>query len=135
MLMGELLTIRQYKLPIKLIIFNNANLGFVALEMKTAGLPPFGTELDNPDFAKMAASMGIKGIRLEHRDNLHLALAEIMAHPGPALLDVIVNPEELSMPPEIKLEQAWGFSMYMLKETLRGNGKKVLDTVVSNFLE
>ena len=135
MLMGELLTIRQYKLPIKLVIFNNASLGFVAIEMKTAGLPPFGIHLDNPDFARLAASMGIKGIRLEKRENIGLALEEMLAHEGPVLLDVIVNPEELSMPPEIKLEQAYGFSMYMIKETLRGNGKKVVNTIVSNFIE
>jgi pyruvate dehydrogenase (quinone) len=134
MLMGDILTIFQYDLPVKLIVYNNSSLGFVAMEMKVGGMPPFGTDLKNPDFAKMAEAIGIKGIRVEAAEDVDSAIAAALAHPGPVLVDVVVNQAELSMPPKIEFEQAKGFSIYMLRQTLKGDGKEVWDTLSSNFL-
>jgi len=134
MLMGDILTIFQYDLPVKLIVYNNSSLGFVAMEMKVIGMPPFGTDLKNPDFAKMAEAIGIKGIRVEESEDVESAIAAALAHPGPVLVDVVVNQTELSMPPKIEFEQAKGFGIYMLKQTLLGDGKEVWDTISSNFL-
>ena len=135
MLMGDLLTIRQYKLPVKIVIFNNGQLGFVALEMKVQGYPPFATDLDNPDFALMAEAIGIKGITVKTPDRVAPAIAEALAHPGPVVLDMYVNPSELSMPPSVKLEQAKGFSLYMFRQILDGNLDEVVDTLKTNFLQ
>lgn len=135
MMMGDLLTIFQYDLPVKIVIYNNGQLGFVAMEMKVAGLPPFGTELKNPDFAKMAAAIGIKGIRVESPENISSAIEKALAHKGPVLIDVVVNPEELTMPPKIQLSQAKGFGVYMLKQIFNGNGKEVWQTLKTNFID
>ncbi|SEA68786.1 ubiquinone-dependent pyruvate dehydrogenase [Pedobacter hartonius] len=134
MLMGDILTIFQYDLPVKLIVYNNSSLGFVAMEMKVIGMPPFATDLKNPDFAKMAEAIGIKGIRVEQSEDVEAAIAAALAHPGPVLVDVVVNRAELSMPPKIDFEQAKGFGIYMLRQTLLGDGKEVWDTLSSNFL-
>src|SRR6201981_3260584 len=98
MLMGDVLTLRQHKLPIKIIVFNNSSLGFVELEMKAAGLVDYGTDLVNPHFAKLAESADIFGVRVEKPEQLRPALTEALAHDGPALIDVLVNRQELSMP-------------------------------------
>ena len=92
MLMGDFLTIRQYHLPIKLVIFNNGQLGFVAMEMKAQGYPPFVTDLDNPDFALMAEAIGIKGISVRTPDQVAPAITEALAHEGPVVLNMYVNP-------------------------------------------
>jgi len=134
MLMGDILTIYQYDLPVKIIVYNNSSLGFVAMEMKVIGMPPIGTDLKNPDFAKMAEAIGIKGIRVEESEDVEAAIATALAHPGPVLVDVVVNQAELSMPPKIEFEQAKGFGIYMLRQTLLGDGKEVWDTLSSNFL-
>lgn len=135
MMMGDILTIAQYNLPVKIIVFNNSSLGFVAMEMKVAGLPPFGTDLKNPDFARMAEAIGIKGIRLEDPANVETALEKAFAHDGPVLIDAVVNPSVLVMPPKIEFSQAKGFGMYALKQVFNGNGKEVWDTLTSNFLD
>ena len=134
MMMGDILTIAQYELPVKIVIFNNSSLGFVAMEMKVAGLPPFGTYLKNPDFAKMAEAIGIKGIRAENPEDITPALREALSHPGPALVDVVVNPTELSMPPKVEIEQVKGFGIYALKQIFNGDGKEVWQTLQTNFL-
>lgn len=135
MMMGDILTIYQYNLPVKIVVYNNSQLGFVAMEMKVAGLPPFGIDLKNPDFAKMAAAIGIKGIRVESPENIQSAIEKALAHDGPVLIDVVVNADELSMPPKIELSQAKGFSIYMLKQIFNGNGKEVWQTLKTNFLD
>jgi pyruvate dehydrogenase (quinone) len=133
MLMGDFLTIRQLKLPVKIIVFNNGSLGFVELEMKAAGLIEHGTTLDNPDFAKMAESAGIRGFRVEDPADVSAAIQAALAHDGPVLVDAVVNRQELSMPPKIQLAQAKGFSLYMVKATLSGKGDEVLDLAKSNL--
>ena len=135
MLMGDLLTIRQSKLPVKIVIFNNGQLGFVALEMKVQGYPPFATDLDNPDFARMSEAIGIRGIAVRKPADLQPAIAEALAHPGPVVLDVYVNPSELSMPPTVKLEQAKGFGLYMWRQMMDGGLGEVVETVKTNFLK
>lgn len=134
MLMGDLLTVLQYNLPIKIVIYNNGSLGFVAMEMKAAGLVPFGTDLKNPDFAMMAIAMGIKGIRVDDAATVDQAIKEAIAHNGPVLLDVHVNPTELSMPPKVEFAQAKGFGLYAIKQIFEGKAGEVWDTVNTNFL-
>ena len=128
MLLGELLTLRQLKLPVKLVVFNNSTLAFVELEMKAAGLLDFATDLVNPNFAQLAESAGILGLRVEKPEDLRPALQEALAHDGPALVEVIVNRQELSMPPTITAEQAKGFTLYMVRAVLSGRGDEVIDS-------
>jgi len=134
MMMGDILTIYQYNLPVKIVVYNNGSLGFVAMEMKVIGMPPFGTDLKNPNFAKMAEAIGIMGIRVENSDDVPAAIEKALAHNGPVLLDVVTNPTELAMPPKVNIEQAKGFGIYMIKQTLLGDGDEVWDTLKSNFL-
>jgi pyruvate dehydrogenase (quinone) len=133
MLMGDLLTIRQRKLPVKIVVYNNGALGFVEVEMKAAGLVDYGTTLDNPDFAQMARAIGIYGARVEDPGDLAGAVREALAHDGPALLDVVVNRQELAMPPTIELEQAKGFTLYMMRAVLSGRGDEILDLARTNL--
>jgi pyruvate dehydrogenase (quinone) len=135
MLMGDLLTIRQYKLPVKVVIFNNGILGFVALEMKAQGYPPFVTDLDNPDFGLMAEAIGIKGISVRTPDQVAPAISAALAYDGPVILNMYVNPSELSMPPSVSVEQAKGFSLYMWRQIMDGGIGEVVDTVKTNFLQ
>jgi pyruvate dehydrogenase (quinone) len=132
-LMGVFLTIRQLKLPVKIIVFNNGSLGFVELEMKAAGLIELGTTLDNPDFAKMAEAIGIRGFRVEDPADVPTTIQAALAHEGPVLVDAVVNRHELSIPPRIELAQAKGFSLYMLKAALSGKGDELLDMEKSNL--
>jgi pyruvate dehydrogenase (quinone) len=133
MLLGELLTLRQLKLPVKLVVFNNSSLGFVELEMKAAGILDFATDLVNPDFAKLAESAGILGLRVEKPEELRPALVQALDHDGPALVEVIVNRQELSMPPTITAEQAKGFSLYMVRAVFSGRGDEVIDLAKTNL--
>ena len=134
MLMGDFIALAQLKLPVKLVIFNNSVLGFVAMEMKAGGYLTDGTELDNPDFAAIAEACGIKGLRVEKASELNGALEQAFAHPGPVLVDVITAKEELAMPPQIKMEQAKGFSLYMLRAILNGRGDEVVELAKTNWL-
>jgi len=134
MLLGDLLTLRQLKLPVKLVVFNNSSLAFVELEMKAAGLVDYGTDLVNPNFAKLAESADIFGVRVEKPEELRPALTEALAHNGPALVEVLVNRQELSMPPTISLEQALGFSLYMIRAVLSGRGDEVIDLAKTNLM-
>jgi pyruvate dehydrogenase (quinone) len=131
MLMGDILTLNQQNLPIKIVIFNNGTLGFVEMEMHVGGMLEFGTELDNPNFAKMAEAIGIKGFRVNESEELADALNAAFAHAGPALVDVRVNRNELVMPPTINAAQVKGFSLYMMKAIINGRGTEVLDLVKS----
>ncbi|MGC6369764.1 ubiquinone-dependent pyruvate dehydrogenase [Pseudomonas sp. K2I15] len=134
MLMGDFITLAQLNLPVKLVVFNNSSLGFVAMEMKAAGYLDTGTELKNPDFAAMSNAMGILGIRVEQSEDLESALRRALAHDGPVLVDVVTATQELVMPPSIKLEQAKGFSLYMLKAVMSGRGDEVIELAKTNWL-
>lgn len=134
MMMGDLLTLSQQALPVKIVIFNNSVLGFVALEMKAAGFLETGVNLENPNFAAVASAAGIHAIRVEDPAELEGALKEILAHDGPALLDVVTNTEELSMPPKIEAAQVKGFGVWALKAVMNGRGDQLVDLTISNFL-
>jgi pyruvate dehydrogenase (quinone) len=128
------LTVRQSKLPIKIVIFNNGLLGFVDIEMKAGGFLPAGTRLDNPVFASMAKSMGIFGARVEDPSQLKSAITAAFAHDGPAVIDVLTDRQELVMPPEIKLEQAKGFSLWMIKAVLNGQANEIVNVAKTALL-
>jgi pyruvate dehydrogenase (quinone) len=134
MLLGDLLTIRQAKIHVKIVIFNNGLLGFVDIEMKAGGFLPIGTRLDNPDFAAMAESMGIYGVRIEDPGQLKSAIAAAFAHEGPAVIDVVTDRQELVMPPEIKVEHAKGFSLWMLKAVLNGEANEVVSVAKTGLM-
>jgi pyruvate dehydrogenase (quinone) len=131
MLMGDILTIRQLQLPVKVVVFNNGLLGFVDIEMKAAGFLPTGTNLDNPSFAEIAKSIGIYGTRIENPADLEAGITEAFDQKGPALVEVLTDPLELVMPPTITLEQAKGFSVWMMKAVLNGRGNELIDLAQS----
>jgi pyruvate dehydrogenase (quinone) len=133
MLMGDLLTLTQMDLPVKVVVFHNSKLSMVDLEMLSAGYLPTGTDLKNPNFAKMAEAVGILGVRVEDPADLEAGVSRALAHRGPALLDVLTNPRELSMPPKITLEQAYGFGMFALKAVLSGNGGELVELAKTNL--
>jgi pyruvate dehydrogenase (quinone) len=134
MLMGDVLSLKQLGLPVKLVVFNNGSLGFVAMEMKAAGYLDTGTDLDNPNFAAMAEAIGIRGIRVEDPAELADAVKVALAHDGPVLLDVVTAKQELVMPPKIQLEQAKGFSLFLLKAIINGRGDEVIELARTNLL-
>jgi pyruvate dehydrogenase (quinone) len=134
MLMGELLTLRQHDLPVKLVVFKNDSLAFVELEMRANGFLDFATHLHNPDFTKIAEGAGILGLRAETPDQVEPMIAQALKHDGPALVEVLVSREELSMPPTITYEQARSFGLFMLKAVLNGRGDEIIDLARVNLL-
>jgi pyruvate dehydrogenase (quinone) len=132
MMFGELVTLVQNGLPVKVVVFNNSSLNFVELEMKAAGFVNFGTELVNPNFAAVAEAMGMFGRRVEHPSELHGALTDAFAHNGPAVIDVVTARQELSIPPAITAEQAKGFSLYAIRTIMAGRADELLDLVSTN---
>lgn len=133
MLMGELLTLRQAKLPVKVVVFNNGALSFVELEMKADGIVNFGTDLDNPDFAEVARAIGLFGVRAEKPDQLDDALRAAFTHPGPALVDVVIQRQELATPPKISYDEARGFTLWATRSVLSGDGAAVLEVARTNL--
>jgi pyruvate dehydrogenase (quinone) len=133
MLMGDFLTIAQYRLPLKVVVFNNGALGFIELEQKSTGFLDFGTELKNPNFAAMAEAIGVRGIRLEDPSDVDQGIADALAHDGPVLVDAVVNRTELAMPPSITFEMAKGFTLYMVKAVMSGRGDELIDLASTNL--
>jgi pyruvate dehydrogenase (quinone) len=133
MLMGDLLSLKQLKLPVKVIIFNNGTLGFIELEQKSTGFLPTGTEFENPDFAKMAEAVGIKGIRIDDPGQVDTKIAEALAHDGPVVVDAVVNRMELSMPPKVTTDMAKGFTLYMLRAVLNGRMDELIELASTNI--
>ena len=133
MLMGDFLSLRQLKLPVKIVVFNNGALSFVELEMKAAGILTHGTSLVDTDFSKLADAAGILGLRAERPEQVKPLLNQALEHNGPALVDVIVNPQELLIPPTINLEQIRGFTLYMIKAVLNGRGDEIVDLAKTNL--
>jgi pyruvate dehydrogenase (quinone) len=133
MLMGDLLSLRQLDLPVKVIVFNNSSLAFVELEMKAAGMLDFATDLLNPDFAKLAEAAGVLGLKASAPEQVRPLLAQALGHPGPALVEVVVDRQELALPPSIKLDQVKGFGLFMMKAVINGRGSEVIDLLKTNL--
>jgi pyruvate dehydrogenase (quinone) len=133
MLLGDLATIAQYKLPIKIVVFNNRSLGMVKLEMEVAGLPDWQTDMHNPDFALVAQAMGIKGVTISEPDMVEQSLREALMFNGPVLLNVMTDPNALAMPPKIELGQVKGMTVAMSKLMLNGQMGEVWDTIKANY--
>jgi pyruvate dehydrogenase (quinone) len=133
MLLGELVTLRQQHLPVKVVVFNNGALSFVELEMKAAGIVTFATDLDNPSFAEVARAVGLHGVRVEQASELESGIRDALAHPGPALLEVMTEPQELSIPPNVTLDQMRGFSLYAARSIFSGNGDEVVELAKTNL--
>jgi pyruvate dehydrogenase (quinone) len=134
MLLGDLLSLKQLKLPIKVVLFRNDALGFVELEMKAVGMLDFTTDLDNPSFAGIANASGILGLAVDTPDQVRPALEQAFAHKGPALVEVFVNRHELSLPPTITFDQIRGFGLFMVKAVLNGRGDELIDLARTNLL-
>ena len=133
MLLGDLATIKQYNLPIKIVVFNNRSLGMVKLEMEVAGLPDCETDMLNPDFALVAEAMGIKGITISEPNDVETSLKEAFLYNGPVLINVMTDPNALAMPPKVDLKMMEGMALSMTKLMLGGKFEEVLDTVKSNY--
>ncbi|HWU70519.1 MAG TPA: ubiquinone-dependent pyruvate dehydrogenase [Pseudoxanthomonas sp.] len=133
MMMGDVITLTQLNLPVKVVVLNNGTLGFVEMEMKAAGFLDVGCDLRNPDFAAMARAIGIAGWRVERPKELRGALEAAFAHPGPALVDVVSARQELVMPPKASWGQAKDFGIFLLKAVLNGRANEVVDLAKVNL--
>ncbi len=133
MMLGDLLTLEQNRLPVKVVVFTNASLGFVKLEMQAAGFLDRGVALTTPDFAMIAEASGMLGLSVQRPGDLPSALERALSHDGPALVDVRVHTQELIMPPSLQLEQVGGFALYMAKAVLSGRGDEIVDLARTNL--
>ena len=133
MLLGELITLRQQHLPVKVVVFNNGALSFVELEMKAAGIVTYGTDLSNPDFAGIAQAAGLFGVRVEKAGELEDALRTAFSHDGAALVDVRTDRHELSLPPKLTYGEVKGFTLYATRTVLSGEGKELVELAKSNL--
>ena len=133
MLLGELITLRQQHLPVKVVVFNNGALSFVELEMKAAGVVTYGTDLDNPDFAGMARAAGLFGVRVDKAGELEDALKEAFGHDGPALVDVRTARHELEIPPKLTYGEIKGFTLYATRTILSGGGEELIELAKTNL--
>ncbi|MEV4619156.1 ubiquinone-dependent pyruvate dehydrogenase [Asanoa sp. NPDC049573] len=133
MLLGELLTLRQQQLPVKIVVFNNTALSFVELEMKAGGIITYGTDLDDSNFGAIAEAAGIFGVRVDTADQLESALRDAFAHDGPAVVDVRTARQELSLPPKVTYEQIKGFTLYATRTILSGNADEIVQLAHTNL--
>jgi pyruvate dehydrogenase (quinone) len=133
MLMGDLLTLTQYDLPIKIVVFNNSALAMVKVEMEVAGLPDYQTDLKNPNFAKLAEAIGMMGVRIENPADVSSGLKKALQHSGPALVDVVTDPNAVSLPSHITAEQVVGYGLTMGKLVLSGHIDEVVNTIETNI--
>ncbi len=132
--MGDLLTLVQSKLPVKIVVFNNSSLNFVELEMKAAGFVTFATDLSNPNFADVATALGIRGFRVENSEDLPAALDDALDHDGPALIDVVTARQELSMPPSITAAAGQGVrALCRSAPSFPDKGDELLDLAATNW--
>ena len=132
MLMGDLLTLAAYEIPVKVVLFNNATLGMVKLEMLVDGLPSFGTDHPAVDFSAIASACGIHATRVEQPADIHEALAKAFAHPGPALVELVTDPNAMSIPPKITGEMLRGFALAASKTVLDGGVGRMVEMARSN---
>ena len=133
MMLGDLMTIVQYQLPVKIIVFNNRSLGMVKLEMQVAGIPDLETDMLNPDFIKIAEAMGMLGIGIDNPDDVKSGLEKAFMHEGPVLVSIHTDPNALAMPPKLEFDQVKGFALYMGKMMLSGRMDEVFKIISSNY--
>ena len=133
MMLGDLMTIVQYQLPVKIIAFNNQSLGMIKLEMQVAGIPDLQTDMLNPDFVKVAEAMGILGIGIDDPDDLKSGLERAFMHEGPVLVSIQTDPNALAMPPKLEFDQMKGFALYMGRMMLSGRMDEVFKVISSNY--
>jgi len=133
MMLGDLMTIVQYQLPIKIIVFNNRSLGMVKLEMEVAGIPDLETDMLNPDFVKIAEAMGMTGIDIDGPDDVKSGLEKAFMHEGPVLVSIQTDPNALAMPPKLEFDQVKGVALYMEKMMLNGRMDEVFKIITSNY--
>lgn len=135
MMMGDLLTLRQQHLPVKVVVFNNGALAFVELEMQAVGIVTYATDLNNPSFAEVARAVGLHGVRIEHPGELDDGLRAGLAHDGAAVIEVMTARQELSIPPGITAAQAKGFTLWATRSVLSGRADEVLEVAKANIHE
>ncbi|HMI50940.1 MAG TPA: ubiquinone-dependent pyruvate dehydrogenase [Candidatus Saccharimonadales bacterium] len=133
MLMGDILTLVQYDLPIRLVIFNNSTLGMVKLEMRVAGLEDFGVDLKPTNFAKMAEALGIRAVRIENGDDLKDSIKTALRHRGPVLLDIVTDPNALAFPPKLNAKEVAGYGLFLVKQTLHGKLFESIEDLKGNL--
>jgi len=133
MMMGDLMTIVQYNLPVKIVLFNNRSLGMVKLEMEVAGIPDVETDMLNPDFDKLAEAMGMYGITINDPAEVKSTLEKVFLQDGPSLITIQTDPNALAMPPKMEFDQMKGFAFYMGKMMLSGRADEVFKIIKSNY--
>ncbi len=133
MMLGDLMTIVQYKLPVKVVVFNNRSLGMVKLEMQVAGIPDRETDMLNPDFEKLADAMGMPGITIHDPGKVKLELEKAFLQEGPVLITIQTDPNALAMPPKLEFDQMKGFALYMGRMMLSGRMDEVFKIISSNY--
>ena len=132
-MLGDLMTIVQYQLPVKVIVFNNRSLGMVKLEMEVAGIPDLETDMLNPDFIKIAEAMGMTGIGIDDPEDVKLGLEKAFMQEGPVLVSIQTDPNALAMPPKLEFDQMKGVALYMGKMMLSGRMDEVFKIITSNY--
>lgn len=120
MTMMEMITAKKYDLPVKIIVYNNSKLGMIKFEQEVMGYPEWGVDLYNPDFTKIAESIGFKGFRLEEPKEAEEIIEDFLNTKGHALLDAIVDPNERPMPPKLTFKQAGEYVLSIFREKLEG---------------
>jgi pyruvate dehydrogenase (quinone) len=133
MLLGELITVRLHRLPVKIVLFNNASLGMVKLEMMVDGIPDYQTDHEPTNFAAVAEAIGFRSMRVEAPADVRSTLEKGLAEPGPVLMEFVTDPNALSIPPAITGEQIRGFARSASKTVLGGGVGKMIDLARSNL--
>ena len=133
MLLGDLMTIAQYRLPIKLIVFNNRSLGMVELEMQVAGLPDWQTKMINPNFAMVAEACGIRGYSITHPAALEKAMKEALLYDGPVLMNIFTNPHVPTLPPHTSVGVMSRYIQSQAKLALGGRMDEVWEAFRTNI--
>ena len=136
MMMGEMLSLKQLNLPVKVFVFNNEELSFIAMEMKASGYLDYATDFVNPDFGKLAEAAGIKGISITNSSEVDEKIKEALNYnEGPVIINVRVDKQELAMPPKIAYQQAKGFSKYLINAILDGRGTELKEMAKTNWMK
>lgn len=133
MLLGELITVKLHELDTKLFVFNNSSLGMVKLEMLVEGMPEHQTDHGAVDYAGIAAAVGLSHVKIEDPAQAEQQIKQALLTPGPVLIDVVTDPNALSMPPEIDLEMLTGFAKAATRTVLDGGVGYMLEMAKSNL--